>query len=142
MSRIRTAILIRPARSICVPPTSTRIAVADIVLDGGRKPRRRQVEIDRPGAEPPPQPAETGQKIAAITAITTAQAFDPASAGHPAQRRKPATEPIKSGTATRQQPARAGARRLVVLIVPAGRIIPMWDLSLGTRISTPWAKYS
>ena len=31
-----------------------RVAVADIFLDRGREPRRRHIEIDRTGAEPPP----------------------------------------------------------------------------------------
>ena len=35
-----------------------RIAVADIVLDRICQPRRGDVEIDRPGAEPPPQHGE------------------------------------------------------------------------------------
>ena len=112
-----------------------RIAVADIVLDGGRKPRRRHVEIDRPGAEPPPQPAETAHEDHRQHGDHDGHALDPAFAGQPPlQRCKPVAEPVKSGTGTGQQPARAGARRLVVLLVPAGRIIPMRDLSLGTRI--------
>ena len=37
-----------------------RIAVADIVLDRRGQPGRCHIEIDRTGAEPPPQPAETG----------------------------------------------------------------------------------
>ena len=36
------------------------IAVADILLDRSRQPWRGHLEIDRTGAEPPPQPAETG----------------------------------------------------------------------------------
>ena len=39
-----------------------RIAVPDIFLDRGRKPRRRHVEIDGSGAEAPPKPAETNGK--------------------------------------------------------------------------------
>ena len=50
-----------------------RIAVADIFLDRGRKPGRRHIEVDRPGAEPPPQPDETPAKITASAAITTAR---------------------------------------------------------------------
>ena len=38
------------------------IAVADIFLDRRGKPGRRHVEIDRPGAEPPPQRAEAADE--------------------------------------------------------------------------------
>ena len=38
------------------------VAVADIVLDGGSEPGRRDVEIDGTGAEPPPQRAETADE--------------------------------------------------------------------------------
>src|SRR3984957_6666078 len=39
-----------------------RVAVTDIVFDCGREPGRRHVEIDRPGAKPPPQGAEAAGK--------------------------------------------------------------------------------
>jgi hypothetical protein len=39
-----------------------RIAVSDIVLDRGREPRCRYIEIDRTRAQPPPQPAEAAGK--------------------------------------------------------------------------------
>ena len=38
------------------------IAVADILLDRSRQPWRGHLEIDRTGAEPPPQPAEAACK--------------------------------------------------------------------------------
>ena len=60
-----------------------RIAVADIVLDRRRKPRRRDVEIDRTGAEPPPQPAETAGEDDGQHRDDDGDALDPALAGQP-----------------------------------------------------------
>ena len=58
ISRIRTAMRIRPARSIWRAADLDGVAVTDILLDRRRKPRRRHVEIDRAGAQPPPQAEE------------------------------------------------------------------------------------
>src|ERR1700728_2128057 len=52
-----------PARSLDLRAADlNRVAVADIFFDGGGKPRRRHVEIDRACAEPPPQAAEAAAK--------------------------------------------------------------------------------
>ena len=135
MSRIRTAILIRPARSICVPPTSTVLPWPILSSMAAASHGVATSRLIGPAPSRHHSPPKQLTKITASTAITTASALDPASADQPPlQRCELVAEPIKSGTGTGQQPTRAGARRLVVLLVPAGRIIPMRDLSLGTRI--------
>ena len=64
-----------------------RIAVADIVLDRGGKPRRRNIEIDRPGAEPPPQPAEAAGEDDRQRGDHNRKALYPALAADPSLRR-------------------------------------------------------
>ena len=111
------------------------VAVADIFLDRSRKPRRRHVEIDRTGAEPPPQRRRNSRRRSQPRrAITTARRLTQRSpASQRLQRRELVAEPVKAGIRPRQQPARAMARRLVMVLIPVG-IIPLRDLGVGTRI--------
>ena len=60
-----------------------RIAMTDIVLDRGRQPGRRHIEIDGPGAEPPPQTAETSGEDDRQHGDHDRHALDPAFAGYP-----------------------------------------------------------
>ena len=55
MSRMRTEVRPCSSRSICVPPIRDRVVAAEILLDRGLQPRRRQVDADRTAREPPPQ---------------------------------------------------------------------------------------
>ena len=92
------------------------IAVTDIFLDRGRQPGRGHIEIDRTGAEPPPQPAEAAGEDHHQNRDHDGEAFDPAFAGDPtAQAAETIAEPVKAGVRPRQQPARAIARRLVMV---------------------------
>jgi hypothetical protein len=59
------------------------IAVTDILLDRSRKPWRSHFEIDRTGAEPPPQPAEAACKDHHQNRDHDGEALYPAFAGEP-----------------------------------------------------------
>ncbi len=60
------------------------VAVADIVLDGGSEPRRRDVEVDGTGTEPPPQRAETADENDGEGSGHDGQPLQPATGGQPA----------------------------------------------------------
>ena len=100
------------------------VTLADIVLNRVSQPRCRHVEIDRPGAEPPPQRAEA--------------------AGHDDQQQHQHHErPLQPAAATRwlyavpsvrigQQPARAMIANLLMELIPIG-IVPLRRLLTGAR---------
>src|SRR6185437_495380 len=112
-----------------------RIAVADVFLDGGCQPGRCDVEIDGSGAESPPQTAETAGEDYRQHSNHDHQTLDPAFAGQPKlQRCKFVAQPVKTGTLAGEQPLCPMARRLVGLLFPAGRIVPLRHVGLGTRI--------
>ena len=115
------------------------IAVADIVLDRRGQPRRRHIEIDRTGAEPPPQPAEAAaedhhQEPRSTTARRLTQR-SPAS--HRRNAPKSIAEPVKAGIGSGQQPARAMARRLVMVRDP-NRHRPTARAGRQHADSDPW----
>ena len=111
-----------------------RVAVADIVLDRGRKPRRRHVEIDRPGAKPPPQAEERDREDHRQCRNDDRQPPDPALAGEPAlQRRQPIADAVNAGRRSRQQPPRAMAGRLVMVAVPIG-VVPVSGCAVGCLV--------
>ena len=83
MSRSRTAIRIRPTRSICVPPDLDGVAVPDVLLDRRGQPGRRHVKVDRTGAQPPPQPAKARSEDHHQNRDGDTKALDPAFAGYP-----------------------------------------------------------
>ena len=92
-----------------------RVAVADIVFDRSGKPRRRHVEIDRPGAKPPPQAAEATGKNHQQRREDNGDPPEPAPAGEPAPQRSQAIgQHIKAGVRPRQQPTRTAPRRFIV----------------------------
>src|SRR4030081_272710 len=62
------------------------IAVTDILLDRSRQPRRGHLEIDRTGAEPPPQPAEAAGEDHHQSRDHDREALDPASPREPSAR--------------------------------------------------------
>jgi hypothetical protein len=110
------------------------IAVAYIFLDRRSQPGRGHIEVDRTGAEPPPQPAEAPRKDHQQSRDDDSQSPYPAFTGEPmADRSKAITDPIKPGVRPRQQPARAMAGSLVVFLIPTG-IIPLRELDVSTRI--------
>ena len=67
-----------------------RVAVTDIVFDCSGEPGRRHVEIDRPGAEPPPQAAEAASKNQEQRRKDNGKPPEPAPAGKPATHRSQA----------------------------------------------------
>ena len=97
MSRIRTAIRILPARSICVPPTSTvlpcPILSSIAAASHGVATSRLIGPAPSRHHSPPKQPA----KITANTRDHDRQALDPAFAGDPSvQRREIVAQPVKA----------------------------------------------
>ncbi len=109
--------------------------MTDIVFDGGREPRRRHIEVDGPGAKPQPQPAEANREDHRQRTDHDREPFDPPFGSQPTvQRCEPVTKPVNAGIGTGQQPPRAIARRLVVLLIRTSRVVPLRDLGLGTRI--------
>ena len=109
------------------------IAVADIFLDRRREPGRGHLEIDRTGAEPPPQPAEAAGEDHHQGRDHDGKALYPAFAREPSpQRCEAIAEPMKTGVRPRQQPARAMTGRLVMVLIPIG-IIPLRGLDVSTR---------
>jgi hypothetical protein len=108
--------------------------VTDIFLDRRGQPWRGHLEIDRTGAEPPPQSAEAACEDHHQSRDHDGKALYPAFTGEPsAQRSKVIAEPMKNRVRPGQQPARAMARRLVMVLIPIG-IIPLRGLDVSTRI--------
>jgi hypothetical protein len=101
------------------------IAVADIFLDRGGEPGRRHLEIDRTCAKPPPQPAEAAGEDHHQKRDHDGEALYPAFGREPSpQRLEAIAESVKTGARPGQQPARAKARRLILVLIPIG-IIPL-----------------
>src|ERR1700736_4646944 len=99
------------------------IAVADIFLDRRGQPGRRHLQVDRAGAEPPPQPAEADYEDDHQRRQHDGQALYPALPGQPsAEAAEAIAESVKAGIRPRQQPTRLAARRLVVVLIPIGII--------------------
>ena len=114
-----------------------RVAVTDIFLDRRSQPGRRHFEIDRTCAKPPPQPAEAACEDHDQRRDHDGQALYPAFAREPsAQRFEAIAEPMKTGVRPGQQPARAMARRLVMVLIPIG-IIPLRELDVVSTRTRP-----
>src|ERR1700675_288717 len=112
------------------------VAVADIFLDRRREPRRGHFKIDRAGAEAPPQRAETACEDHHQGHDHDGEALHPAFAGEPAlYRRDDITEPMQTGIRSRQEPACAMTRRLVMVLIPTG-IIQLRGLDVSIRTGT------
>src|ERR1700685_1590218 len=95
------------------------IAVPDIFLDRLGQPWRSHIEVDRTGAEPPPQRAEAAREDHRQNHEDDGQASYPAFPGDPlAECSEAIAQQVKTGIRPRQQPARAAARRLVVFMIP------------------------
>jgi hypothetical protein len=110
--------------------------VTDIFLNRRGQPWRGHFEIDRAGAEPPPQAAEASREDRHQNRDHDGEAFYPAFAGKPSpQRFDVIAKAVKAGVRPRQQPARAIAarRRLVMVLIPTG-IIPLRELDVSTRL--------
>ena len=121
------------------------VAVTDVLLDRCRKPRRRHVEIDRAGAQPPPQAAEAAGEDYRQRRNDDRKPPDPTFADNPPlQRGEFVADPVDARTRPRQQPARAMAGSLVMLPLPrvivplpggrAGGVRRLLLLGLGRRI--------
>src|SRR5580704_4134297 len=79
------------------------IVVADIFLDRLGEPWRYHLEVDRTGAQPPPQPAEASREDQQQDADDDGQPFYPAfTADPPAKRLKTIAEAVKAGVRSRQ----------------------------------------
>src|SRR6266404_2914496 len=110
------------------------IAVTDIFLDRRGQPWRGHLEIDRTGAEPPPQSAEAPGEDHHQNRDHHGKALYPAFPSEPStERSEVIAEPMKTGARPGQQPARAIARRLVMVLIPIG-IIPKRGLDVIARI--------
>jgi hypothetical protein len=108
--------------------------VTYIFLDRRGQPGRGHLEVDRTGAEPPPQSAKAPREDHQQSCNDDSKTPYPAFTGKPvADRAEAIAEPIKAGVRPRQQPARATACRLVVFLIPIG-IIPLRELDVSTRI--------
>src|SRR5258706_1430169 len=95
------------------------IAVTDIFLNRRGQPWRGHLEIDRAGAEPPPQSAEADYKDHHQSRDHDGNAPYPAITGKPAaERSEMIAEPLKSGVRSGQQSGPAIARRLVMVLLP------------------------
>ena len=142
MSRMRTAMRILPARSICVPPTST---VLPWPIFSSIAAASHGVAISRligPAPSRHHSPPKHLRRSPSTTAITTAEALYPAFTREPsAQRCEAIAEPMQTGIRSRQQPARAMARRLVMVLIPIG-IIPLRELDRQRADWVPGATYS
>ena len=114
-------------------PDLDGIAVADIVLDRRCQPWRGHVQVDRAGAQTPPQPAEAAGEDHHQDRDHDGQTPHPAFPGKPsAQTADVVAEPMKPGIGARQQPARAMPRRLVMVVIPAD-IMPLRRLAVSAR---------
>src|SRR5882724_9741599 len=122
-----------------------RVAMADILFDRRRKPRRRDVEIDRSGAEPPPQGAEAAHEDHYQGYDNDRKPPDPAFPDHPSpQRGDLVPGAMKPGIRFGQQPSRMPPGRLVIPIrvVPlgrrdvgrSGRLVARWAMRWGRRL--------
>ena len=133
MSRMRTAIRIRPARSIWVPPTSTVLPwpILSSIAAASQGVAMSRLIGPAPSRHHSAPKQPTKMTIRAPT--TTASRFSqrpPAS-----QRRngeKPVTERWKPRIGTRQQPARPIARLLFLILIPIG-VVPFRLLVVGRR---------
>ncbi len=111
------------------------IAVTDILLDRRRQPWRGHLEVDWTSAKPPPQPPEAaGENHHQGRDHDGKALYPPFSRDPSAQRADAIAEPMKTGVRLGQQPARAMARRFVMVLIPIG-IIPLRGLGVGTRTS-------
>src|SRR5216684_3279582 len=107
------------------------VAVTDIFLDRRRQPRRGHLKIDRTRAKPPPQPAKAYREDHHQDRDHNREAFYPTFCCKPSPQRSSVIA-VKPGTWIGQQPARAMARRLVMVLIPTG-IIPLRGLGVSAR---------
>ena len=109
------------------------VVVTNVFLDRSDKPRRHHVEIDRTGAEAPPERTKASGKYSHQDDDGDYEPPDPAFAGQPVfELPEPVTEPVESRIRPRQQPTHATACDLVVIFIPVG-IFPR-DLVAAARI--------
>ena len=116
------------------------VAVTDILLDRRSKPRRRHVEIDRAGAQPPPQAEETAGKDHRQRRDDDREPPDPAFAGDPPlQRREACRRPggcrdlgLDNSRRARWPAASSCSLPRVIVPLPGGAGCVCWRL--GRRI--------
>ena len=143
ISRMRTAMRIRPARSIWVPPTSTVLPwpIFSSIAAASQGVAMSRLIGPAPSRHhsPPKQPA----KITTSTRDHDREPLDPALAGQPAlQRRELVAEPVKAGIRTGQQPARAMAAPPRHGHDPSRPHHPTARCGRRHADWTPWATYS
>src|SRR4029077_11846539 len=115
------------------------VAVTDVFLDRRGKPRCGHVEVDGTRTEAPPQAAEAAGENQEQCPQDDRKPSDPAFADEPAPERPGAiNEDVEAGVGGRQQPLRATAR-LVVLVIPVG-VIPLRLPGVSAWFRTLWRR--